>query len=150
MTEERVYLIYKFRRPQTEEYVTEFFLPETCLADKIHKAKTLSDYQKNGYMCAGFVAVDKETYLNARLAQTVKDYCDNEAYREEVQRRYFQCEMSSRTFFDTMRLIDDFKWTCLSKLEQQVRRLLREDFSVQNEIAIQIYDGLHGMNSMRF
>ena len=40
-----------------------------------------------------------------------------------------------------MRLIDDFKWTCLSKLEQQVRRLVREDFTVQNEIALQLYDG---------
>lgn len=143
-------MIYKFHLPDEEEYVTEFFLPDKSLTDKLLRLKKVSDYQKEGYMCVGFIAVDKETYLNARLNVTVKNYCDNESYREDVLNRYFQSGMSSKVFFDTMKLIDDWKWTCLSKLEMQVRRLLREDMTIQNEVAIQIYDGLHGMNSMRF
>lgn len=143
-------MIYKFRRPQEDAYVTEFFLPEKCLIDKLQRLKTLSEYSKNGYVCAGFVAVDKETYLNARLNETVKEYCDNEAYRRDTQERYYQNSLSNKVYFETMRLIDDFKWTCLSKLEQQVRRLVREDFTVQNEIALQLYDGLHGLNCIRF
>lgn len=143
-------MIYKFRRPQEDDYVTEFFLPEKCLIDKLQRLKTLSEYNKNGYVCAGFVAVDKETYLNARLNETVKEYCDNEAYRQDTQERYYQNSLSNKVYFETMRLIDDFKWTCLSKLEQQVRRLVREDFAVQNEIALQLYDGLHGLNYIRF
>ena len=130
--------------------MTEFFLPEKCLIDKLQRLKTLSEYSKNGYVCAGFVAVDKETYLNARLNETVKEYCDNEAYRRDTQERYYQNSLSNKVYFETMRLIDDFKWTCLSKLEQQVRRLVREDFTVQNEIALQLYDGLHGLNCIRF
>ena len=120
------------------------------LKRSILKLKTLSEYSKNGYVCAGFVAVDKETYLNARLNETVKEYCDNEAYRRDTQERYYQNSLSNKVYFETMRLIDDFKWTCLSKLEQQVRRLVREDFTVQNEIALQLYDGLHGLNCIRF
>ena len=143
-------MIYKFRTPQEHDYVTEFFLPEKCLIDKLQRLKTLSEYSKNGYVCAGFVAVDKETYLNARLNETVKEYCDNEAYRRDTQERYYQNSLSNKVYFETMRLIDDFKWTCLSKLEQQVRRLVREDFTVQNEIALQLYDGLHGLNCIRF
>ena len=143
-------MIYKFRRPQEDDYVTEFLLPEKCLIDKLQRLKTLSEYSKNGYVCAGFVAVDKETYLNARLNETVKEYCDNEAYRRDTQERYYQNSLSNKVYFETMRLIDDFKWTCLSKLEQQVRRLVREDFTVQNEIALQLYDGLHGLNCIRF
>ena len=143
-------MIYKFRRPQEDDYVTEIFLPDKCLIDKLQRLKTLSEYSKNGYVCAGFVAVDKETYLNARLNETVKEYCDNEAYRRDTQERYYQNSLSNKVYFETMRLIDDFKWTCLSKLEQQVRRLVREDFTVQNEIALQLYDGLHGLNCIRF
>ena len=143
-------MIYKFRRPQEDDYVTEFFLPEKCLIDKLQRLKTLSEYSKNGYVCAGFVAVDKETYLNARLNETVKEYCDNEAYRQDTQERYYRNSLSNKVYFETMRLIDDFKWTCLAKLEQQFRRIVREDFTVQNEIALQIYDGLHGLNCIRF
>ena len=143
-------MIYKVRRPQEDDDVREFFLPEKCLIDKLQRLKTLSEYSKNGYVCAGFVAVDKETYLNARLNETVKEYCDNEAYRRDTQERYYQNSLSNKVYFETMRLIDDFKWTCLSKLEQQVRRLVREDFTVQNEIALQLYDGLHGLNCIRF
>lgn len=142
-------MIYKFRKPQEEEYVTEFFLPDKCLVDKLSRTKTLAEYRANGYVCAGFVSVDKETYLNARLNETVKDYCANEDFRQDVQEKFNQCSITSKVYIDTMRLIDDFKWTCLSKLDRQVRRIVNEDFCIQNEVAVQIYDALHGLNSVR-
>lgn len=142
------YAILKFRKPQDNDIVTEFLLPDKSLFDKMARLKTLADYRVNGYICCGFVTVDKETYLNARLNESVREYCENEDYRKEVVGQYHRSVISNQVFFETMRLIDDFKWTCLKKIEMQVRRLIREDFSVQNEVALQLFDAVHGNNSL--
>lgn len=146
MTKE--YMIFKFRRPEEEDIVTEFFLPDTDVFDKLRRLKTLADYRLDGYICCGFVRVDKETYLNARVNETVRQYCENEDYRQSVLGQYQTRAINSEVFFDTMRMIDDFKWTCLKKIEMQVRRIIREDFEVQNEIAVQLFDAVHDNNSL--
>lgn len=146
---EKEYMIYKFKQPQQEEIMTEFFLPDKSFLDKVRRVKRLAEIREEGYICAGFVRVDRETYLNARLAETVKDYCENEKYREEVLYRYQEEQsMTSQVFFDTMRLIDDYKWTCLRKIQMQVRRILNSGLEVWNEIALQLYDGICGNNSL--
>lgn len=141
-------MIYKFRRPSEEEIVTEFFLPDKSVLDTLARNMTLAKYNADGYICAGFVRVDKETYLNARLNQTVQEYCENEEYRRNMTERYHNHTVTSEVFFETMRLVDDWKWACLKKLNMQVRRLIREDFNIWNEIALQLYDGVHGHNSV--
>lgn len=143
------YSIFKFRRPQEEEIVTLFFLPCKDIVDKIARDRELKSMVDNGYMCAGFVNVDRETYLNARIDETVRQFCENERFRTECVERFSAGGMSLKTFTDTMRLVDDFKWTCLTKIDMQVRRVLnREGFDVRNEIALQLYDGLHGNNDL--
>lgn len=141
-------MIFKMRKPQDNEIVTLFFLPDKSVFDKFRRMTELAEYRANGYMCSGFTCVDKETYLNARLNETVKDFCENEEYRRDVLDRHSRGLLSETVFFETMRLIDDYKWTCLKKLSMQVRRLVRDDYEVQNEMAIQLYDAMNGRNSV--
>lgn len=146
---EENYMIYKFRLPQQEEVLTEFFLPDKTWLDKIERVKRIAEIRAEGYICSGFVRVNKETYLNARLEETVKEFCSNENYREKVLHEYqVEKTMTSQVFFDTMRLIDDFKWTCLQKIQMQVRRLINSGLDVWNEIALQLYDSINGNNSV--
>lgn len=100
------------------------------------------------YAIQGDLSQCKVTYLNARLNESVREYCENEDYRKEVVGQYHRSVISNQVFFDTMRVIDDFKWTCLKKIEMQVRRIIREDFDVQNEVALQLFDAVHGNNSL--
>lgn len=141
-------MIFKMRKPQDNEIVTLFFLPDKSVFDKFKRMTELAEYRANGYMCSGFTCVDKETYLNARLNETVKDFCENEEYRRDVIDRHSRGLLSETVFFETMRLIDDYKWTCLKKLSMQVRRLVRNDYDVHNEVAIQLYDAMNGRNSV--
>ena len=113
-------MIFKMRKPQDNEIVTLFFLPDKSVFDKFRRMTELAEYRANGYMCSGFTCVDKETYLNARLNETVKDFCENEEYRRDVLDRHSRGLLSETVFFETMRLIDDYKWTCLKKLSMQV------------------------------
>ena len=146
---EENYMIYKFRLPQQEEVLTGFFLPDKTWLDKIERVKRIAEIRAEGYICSGFVRVNKETYLNARLEETVKEFCSNENYREKVLHEYqVEKTMTSQVFFDTMRLIDDFKWTCLQKIQMQVRRLINSGLDVWNEIALQLYDSINGNNSV--
>lgn len=146
---EQQYMIYKFRQPQSEEVMTEFFLPDKTWLDKIERVKKLAEIRAAGYICSGFVRVNKETYLNARLEETVREFCGNEKYREKVLHQYqVERTMTSQVFFDTMSLIDSFKWSCLHKIEMQVRRLLNSGLEVWSEIALQLYDGIKGNNSL--
>ena len=146
---EENYMIYKFRLPQQERVLTEFFLPDKTWLDKIERVKRIAEIRAEGYICSGFVRVNKETYLNARLEETVKEFCSNENYREKVLHEYqVEKTMTSQVFFDTMRLIDDFKWTCLQKIQMQVRRLINSGLDVWNEIALQLYDSINGNNSV--
>ena len=146
---EENYMIYKFRLPQQEEVLTEFFLPDKTCLDKIERVKRIAEIRAEGYICSGFVRVNKETYLNARLEETVKEFCSNENYREKVLHEYqVEKTMTSQVFFDTMRLIDDFKWTCLHRIQMQVRRLINSGLDVWNEIALQLYDSINGNNSV--
>lgn len=143
------YSIFKFRRPLEEEITTLFFLPCKDRISEIKRDRELKNMTDNGYICAGFVNVDKETYLNARLDETVRQFCENEKFRMDCVQKFSSGSMSLQTFTDTMRLVDDFKWTCLTNIYGQVRRLLyREEFDVRNEIALQLFDGLNGNNDL--
>ena len=144
---ENGYAIYKMKNVTTGEIITEFFLPVKDLRGSFDKRQRLARLNTDGYVCCGFVNVDKATYLTARLNETVNEFCQNDQYRQEFRQSYADRYLDE-TFYETMRLIDDFKWTCLRKLDQQVRRLICEDMDVQNEIAVQLYDALHGRNSI--
>ena len=101
---------------------------------------TIASYKEKGSQIAGVIYVDKESYLNARLTATVEDYIYEDQMEQETRRKYKCGQLERDVYLDTLKMIQDFKWTCLKKIDMQIRRMVREDFDVENEIALQLYD----------
>lgn len=134
------YMIYKMVNTKGEEE-TLFFLPEVDedkLKRKLARLLEVQSYKNNGYSVFGILYVDKETYLNARLDYRVKEYCQLDIAEQETRRDKYR--MTPEVYFQTMQMIQDSKWTCLKTISMTIRRLVREDFDVYNEIGIQLYD----------
>lgn len=134
------YMIYKMYSEELENYTMEFFLPDESLKRLAYRLLTLADYKERGYRIAGVLYVDKEAYLNARLANTVEDYLYEDRLEREVKDKFRRGQMNREVYLDTMKAIQDFKWTCLKKIDFQIRRMVREDMDIENEIALALYD----------
>ena len=134
------YMIYKFYNRGTDTYETEFFLPDDTFQRTVYRLLTIASYKEKGSQIAGVLYVDKESYLNARLTATVGDYIYEDQMEQETRRKYNCGQLERDVYLDTLKMIQDFKWTCLKKIDMQIRRMVREDFDVENEIALQLYD----------
>ena len=134
------YMIYKFYNSGTDTYETEFFLPDDTFQRTLYRLLTIASYKDKGSQIAGVLYVDKESYLNARLNLTVEEYIDNDRYEQEVRQQYRRGQMKREVYLDTMKCTQDLKWSYLKKIDMQIRRILREGFNVENEIALQLYD----------
>ena len=134
------YMIYKFYNRGTDTYETEFFLPDDTFQRTLYRLLTIASYKEKGSQIAGVLYVDKESYLNARLTATVEDYIYEDQMEQETRRKYKCGQLDRDVYLDTLKMIQDFKWTCLKKIDMQIRRMVREDFDVENEIALQLYD----------
>ena len=134
------YMIYKFYNRGTDTYETEFFLPDDTFQRTVYRLLTIASYKEKGSQIAGVLYVDKESYLNARLTATVEDYIYEDQMEQETRRKYKCGQLERDVYLDTLKMIQDFKWTCLKKIDMQIRRILREGFDVENEIALQLYD----------
>lgn len=133
-------MIYKMYSKELENYTTEFFLPDESLKRLAYRLLTLADYKERGYRIAGVLYVNKESYLNARLTNTVEDYLYEDRLEREVKDQFRRGQMDREVYLNTMRGIQDFKWTCLKKIDMQIRRMVREDIDIENEIALALYD----------
>lgn len=119
-----------------------------------HDVLALSPRSKDFYACRGYIVTeavyaDRETILNARLEMTVKHYLDNEAYRSSLFDRYAKLEISRKDFYEAISRVDEYRWNRLHRLDKQVGDMLLEGYSIYSEVAAQLYDGLHGYNSLR-
>lgn len=123
-----------------DSVITEYFLPMTSLGRKLDRWSRMNELKSNGYVVLATVFVDKETYLNMRINDTVDNYCYQDRLEQEYRVKYRLGEMNRGVYIDTMKAIQDYKWTCLKKLDMQMGRLFREDFNCYNEIAVQLYD----------
>jgi len=140
------YAVYRLFNAATDDFLTEFFLPETSFRRWCDRKVRLAELKAAGYVIQGMVYVDHETYLNLRINDTVNDYCYEDRFEQECRVKYRRGEMSREVYIDTMKAIQDYKWTCLKKLDMQMRRLQRHDYDCYNEVAIQLYD--HFLSSM--
>lgn len=134
------FMIYSFYNKETNTYNKEFFTPDDTLKKFMYRQLTIASYKEEGFQIAGVLYVNHETYLNARLTKTVEDYLYNDQYEQEVKKKFKRGEMSRDVYLDTIKCIQDNKWTDLKILDSQIRRLIRNDYDVENEIAIQLYD----------
>lgn len=134
------YQVYRMYNKENEEYLTEFFLPDDNLISMLNRLNTISSLKSEGFAVIGVVYVNKETYLNLKINDTVDDYCEQDRLEQEYRTRYKRDEISRDVYIDTMKCIQDYKWTLLKKLDMQMRRLYREGYDCDNEVAIQLYD----------
>lgn len=140
MTKRGNYMIYKLQRENPEDMVTKFFLPDDSLSRYFNRLAELSQMRENGYLVMGIAYVDKQTYLNERLNENVREYLYMDNSEEDTKWKYRCGEMTREVALKTLEMINDHKWTLLKVMASQIRRLMREDFDVDNEIAIQLYD----------
>lgn len=140
MTKRGNYMIYKLQRENPEDMVTKFFLPDDSLSRYFNRLAELSQMRENGYLVMGIAYVDKQTYLNERLNETVREYLYMDNSEEDTKWKYRCGEMTREVALKTLEMINDHKWTLLKVMASQIRRLMGEDFDVDNEIAIQLYD----------
>lgn len=135
------YMIYRLVKSTGEEE-TLFYLPEKdCdnpLRRKAYRLLDLASHKQAGYEVFGILYVDKEHYLNARLDYRVKEYCQLDRDEQDTKRR--RLEMNPEVYVQTLEMIQDLKWTVLKQISMNMRRLIREDFTVYSEIGIQLYD----------
>ena len=135
------YMIYRLVDNEGREE-TLFYLPEKdadeILRSKAYRLLELAQYKSNGFSVYAIAYVDKETYLNARLDYRVKEYCQLDRDEQDTKRR--RLEMTPETYVQTLEMIQDMKWNTLKTISMCIRRLMREDFDIHNEIGIQLYD----------
>lgn len=134
------YEVVKLYSERENLYINEFFPPTNGLKRLVDKASLLSAYKSDGYLIAVTMHVDKETYINLRINDTVNDYCELDKSEQEYRAKYRAGKINRDVYIDTMKDIQDLKWTCLKKLDMQIRRLNREEFDCYNELALQLYD----------
>ena len=139
------YMIYSFYREgegmeDSFFFLHKFFLPDTTWERKHDRKMELAQLKKEGYQIAGVLYVDKESYLNARLNYHVAEYI----YEDNLEQKYklkLKCgEITPEVFDDTILMSEDYKWTKMKQIALTMRRLMREDFEIENEVAIQLYD----------
>lgn len=140
----RDYMIYKMENSKTAEEIMRFYLPERgndcndLFRRKVNRIIDLRNHKSDGFVVTGVLYVDKETYLNARLDAVVAEYCKTDRHEQEVRANKHMYK--TETLHTTLEMIQDYKWTCLKQISSLVRRLQREDYDVNNEIAIMLYD----------
>ena len=135
------YFIYKFSDGE-DVHFTEYFLPDTDLERKFDRLLTIARHKTNGFKVVGLVKVDRNTWFNARVDELVADYCQMDKDEQEYKSKYRLGQMNREVFFDTMRLLQDHKWTILKQIDMRLTRMLREDMDIENEVAIQLFDSL--------
>ena len=74
------------------------------------------------------------------MAVTVEDYLCMENQEREVKLSYRSGNMTSDVAVKTIEMIQDQKWTLLKVLYSQVRRIVRNGYVVENEMALALYD----------
>ena len=134
------FMIYKLYNRELDDYTTEFFLPDDGARRLLERHLTLASLKEKGYIVAGVLYVDRESYLNARLEETVKEYLIVDRQEEEIRKSYARGMVSLETTVETLELIHDRKWSLLRKIHKQINRMIDSDYSIENEIALMLND----------
>lgn len=134
------YLVYRLYNAEINDFLTEFFLPQSNLVRWYNRAARLLDLQDRGYRVCAILHVDEETYLNMRINRTVEEYLYQDHAEQETRLKYRRGKMTQNVYMDTMKLIKERKWSLNKILDMQMRRARDKDFDVENEIALQLHD----------
>lgn len=128
--------------------VTLYFPEVDTVVKKVKVQKELDTYRKSGYQIACVLFVDKETYLNLRIDETVHNILKADNYEQEIKDRYNNREMSIGTYYESLEANNAWRKSNLDKLEKQMKRLLfYEEMNCTNEIAVELFNRI-GSNAV--
>lgn len=131
----RSYAVYKLFNQTTGDKITEFFSPE-----KTGRIKTLQDYKRAGYSLISNERVDIERYLNLKIDNDVEEYVSQDKHEVEIRNKYESGKTTERVYIDTLKLIEEYRGSCLRKLKFHLSWLQHRDFDCTNETAIELYN----------
>ena len=134
------YMIYRMYNRGTKENLTVFFPPDTDLFTLMLRKQRLNELKSNNFIVCGILYVNEETYLNAKINETVNDYLYTDRQEATYREKYFRGDISFDCFAETMSLVSEHKWTVLRVLNSQMRRAWRRDYAVENEMAHILYN----------
>lgn len=140
MTTKERYMIYRLFNEELDDMITEFFLPDNSIRRQLERTLKLQSLKDKGYLVMGILYVDKRSYLNARLTDTVNEYIYNDKSEQETKKQFNRGEISYQIAFRTLELIQDRKWTLLKRIHHQINRMINEEVDIDNEIAIMLND----------
>lgn len=134
------YMIYSFYNEKENKYVKVFFKPDEYPQRTACRLLTLNSYKSNGYKIAGILYVDKEAYLNARLTAKVEEYLEIDHDEQEIRNKYKLGLISDEIAIQSLTIAEDTKWTCLKTISILIHRIIDDDYTVENEIALALHD----------
>ena len=140
MTTKERYMIYRLFNEELDDMITQFFLPDDSVRRRLNRFAQLQVLKEKGYLVMGILYVDKSSYLNARLTETVNEYIENDKAEQETKKRYNRGEISYQIAFRTLELVQDRKWSLLKRVHKQVNRMIEEEVDINNEIALMLND----------
>lgn len=137
---ERVYIKVSYKRNDVVE--EQYFNTNVDTVEEIEEYTRT--YESDGFEKISEVVIPREDYVSWKLDRQVEDYLRNESYESEIKKKFGANKMDAKTFFDSLRLIADYRITCFTIMDMYIADLLAMDAEVTNEVALQIYDMLHG------
>ena len=132
-------MIYRLFNEELNDTEVAFFLPDNARR-RLERALALQAMKEKGYLVVGMMYVDKETYLNARLTETVNEYKLMNDQEKEIREAFARGENSYRTTLRSLEIVQERQWSLLKKINRQIDRIINEELEVKNEIAIQLND----------
>lgn len=132
-------MIYRLFNEEIDDTTVAFFLPDNARR-RLERAIALQAMKDRGYLVVGMMYVDRETYLNARLTETVKDYKLMDEQEQDVREAFKRGENSYRTTLRSLEMIQDRKWQLLKRVNRQIERIIEDELEVKNEIALMLND----------
>ena len=132
-------MIYKLFNEELNDTTVAFFLPDN-VRRRLERALALQSMKERGYLVIGMMYVDKETYLNARLTETVNEYKLMTDQEKEIREAFARGENSYRTTLRSLEIVQERQWSLLKKINRQIDRIIEDELEVKNEIAIQLND----------
>lgn len=136
-TQEKRHYILKFRNEEGQ-FKTETLYARDSVLKGLVRESLISDYRKQGFNFVAEFDVTREAYYIAKIDNSVLDYLENEQNRVKVQNDFRECKINKAVYIETMRLIDDYKWTVLSKLHLQMDIASRKEYNITNELAFDL------------
>lgn len=132
----RVYKLIK-----GEDTKTLYFPKVDTVSKRVRATMEVAQYKKLGYSVLCVLYVDKETYLNLRIDETVREILQTDKVEQDLRTKFSEREMTKDTYLSSMTANSDYRKSCMKKLEKQMKRLLfYEDLDCHNEIAVELFN----------